>query len=208
MDFQTAEKRAAELRDLLNYYSRKYYVDDDPVVEDSEYDRLQRELLSIEQTYPALRTSDSPTARVGGFADSLFTPVTHEVRMESLQDAFSEDELLDFDRRVRESAPQARYVVEPKIDGLSVSLEYENGVFVRGSTRGDGDVGEDVTANLRTVRAIPLRLTRALPFLEVRGEVYMPKESFASLVQAQEEAGMQTIIDEIQRQLDAFITSK
>ena len=189
MDFQTAEKRAAELRDLLNYYSRKYYVDDDPVVEDSEYDRLQRELLSIEQTYPALRTSDSPTARVGGFADSLFTPVTHEVRMESLQDAFSEDELLDFDRRVRESAPQARYVVEPKIDGLSVSLEYENGVFVRGSTRGDGDVGEDVTANLRTVRAIPLRLTRALPFLEVRGEVYMPKESFASLVQAQEEAG-------------------
>ena len=189
MDFETAENCAAELRDLLNYYSRKYYVDDDPVVEDSEYDRLQRELLTIEETYPALRAPDSPTSRVGGFADSLFTPVEHTVRMESLQDAFSEDELCDFDRRVRESAPQAQYVVEPKIDGLSVSLEYENGVFVRGSTRGDGDVGEDVTANLRTVRAIPLRLSQDLPFIEVRGEVYMPKESFASLVQAQEEAG-------------------
>ncbi len=189
MDFETAGKRAAELRDLLNYYSRKYYVDDDPVVEDSEYDRMQRELLSIEEQYPALRTNDSPTSRVGGFADSLFAPVAHEVRMESLQDAFSETELLDFDRRVRESAPQAQYVVEPKIDGLSVSLEYEDGVFVRDSTRGDGDVGEDVSANLRTVRAIPLRLARDLPFLEVRGEVYMPKQAFADLVLAQEEAG-------------------
>ncbi|MBQ7541780.1 MAG: NAD-dependent DNA ligase LigA [Clostridia bacterium] len=189
MDHQTAEKRAAELRDLLNYYSRKYYVDDDPVVEDREYDMLQRELLTIEETYPDLRTPDSPTSRVGGSADGMFESVPHPVRMESLQDAFSEAELLDFDRRVHEAVDFAQYVVEPKIDGLSVSLEYENGVFVRGSTRGDGDVGEDVTANLRTVRAIPLRLTEALPYIEVRGEVYMPKQAFASLVAAQEEAG-------------------
>lgn len=186
MDFETAKVRAEELRSLLNYYSRKYYADDDPVVEDSEYDRLQRELLTIEQTYPNLQTPDSPTVRVGGSADGMFTPVVHTVRMESLQDAFSEAELFDFERRVGEVVPEAEFVVEPKIDGLSVSLEYENGVFVRGSTRGDGDTGEDVTANLRTVRSIPLRLTEALPYIEVRGEVYMPKKAFADLLEQQE----------------------
>lgn len=186
MDFEKAKARAEELRTLLNYYSRKYYADDDPVVEDSEYDRLQRELLSIEQTYPELQTPDSPTVRVGGSADGMFAPVVHTVRMESLQDAFSEEELLDFDRRVQESVPEQTYVVEPKIDGLSVSLEYENGIFVRGSTRGDGDTGEDVTANLRTVRSIPLELSEALPFIEVRGEVYMPKKAFAQLLEKQE----------------------
>ena len=186
MDFETAKVRAEELRSLLNYYSRKYYADDDPVVEDSEYDRLQRELLTIEQTYPNLQTPDSPTVRVGGSADGMFTPVVHTVRMESLQDAFSEAELFDFERRVSEVVPEAEFVVEPKIDGLSVSLEYENGVFVRGSTRGDGDTGEDVTANLRTVRSIPLRLTEALPYIEVRGEVYMPKKAFADLLEQQE----------------------
>lgn len=189
MDYETAKLRAKELRDRLNYYSRKYYVDDDPVVEDREYDMLQRELLEIETLYPDLIAPDSPTARVGGAADGMFEPVPHPVRMESLQDAFSEEELCDFDRRVRESVPAAQYVVEPKIDGLSVSLEYENGVFVRGSTRGDGDVGEDVTANLRTVRAIPLRLAESVPYIEVRGEVYMPKSAFADLVTAQEETG-------------------
>lgn len=186
MDFEKAKVRAEELRSLLNYYSRKYYADDDPVVEDSEYDRLQRELLTIEQTYPNLQTPDSPTVRVGGSADGMFTPVVHAVRMESLQDAFSEAELFDFERRVGEAVPEADFVVEPKIDGLSVSLEYENGVFVRGSTRGDGDTGEDVTANLRTVRSIPLRLTEALPYIEVRGEVYMPKKAFAALLEQQE----------------------
>ena len=189
MDYASAKNRAEELRELLNYYSRKYYAEDDPVVEDWEYDMLQRELLTIERQYPDLQTADSPTVRVGGNADGMFTPVPHPVRMESLQDAFSEDELAAFDRRVRETQPDAQYVVEPKIDGLSVSLEYENGVFVRGSTRGDGDVGEDVTANLRTVRSIPLRLSRALPYLEVRGEVYMPKSAFVSLLQKQEENG-------------------
>lgn len=186
MDFEKAKVRAEELRSLLNYYSRKYYADDDPVVEDSEYDRLQRELLTIEQTYPNLQTPDSPTVRVGGSADGMFAPVVHAVRMESLQDAFSEAELFDFERRVGEAVPEADFVVEPKIDGLSVSLEYENGVFVRGSTRGDGDTGEDVTANLRTVRSIPLRLTEALPYIEVRGEVYMPKKAFAALLEQQE----------------------
>ena len=189
MDYESAKHRAEELRELLNFYSRKYYAEDDPVVEDHEYDMLQRELLAIEQQFPDLQAPDSPTVRVGGSADGMFTPVPHPVRMESLQDAFSEDELWAFDRRVREAADDAQYVVEPKIDGLSVSLEYENGVFTRGSTRGDGDVGEDVTANLRTVRSIPLRLSEPVPFLEVRGEVYMPKAAFAELLQKQEENG-------------------
>ena len=189
MEFEKAKARAAELRDLLNEYSRRYYVLDDPAVEDSVYDALQRELVQIEQAFPELQTADSPTSRVGGSVAGMFTPVPHEVRMESLQDAFSEDELWEFDRRVRQTLPDAAYVVEPKIDGLSVSLEYENGVFVRGSTRGDGDVGEDVTANLRTVRSIPLRLARDVARLEVRGEVYMPKKAFADLLRRQEENG-------------------
>ena len=186
MDFEKAKARAQQLRSLLNYYSRKYYADDDPVVEDREYDMLQRELLQIEQTYPELQTPDSPTVRIGGSADGMFAPVVHPVRMESLQDAFSEEELFDFARRVGETVSDAQFVVEPKIDGLSVSLEYENGVFVRGSTRGDGDTGEDVTANLRTVRSIPLELSEPLPFIEVRGEVYMPKRAFAELLEQQE----------------------
>ncbi len=189
MDYEKSKARAAELRDLLNEYSRRYYVLDDPVVEDSVYDALQRELLQIEQAFPDLQMPDSPTNRVGGSVAGMFTPVAHAVRMESLQDAFSEEELWEFDRRVRQVLPDAAYVVEPKIDGLSVSLEYENGVFTRGSTRGDGDVGEDVTANLRTVRSIPLRLARDVPRLEVRGEVYMPKKAFADLLRRQEENG-------------------
>lgn len=189
MEKEQAAKRAAELRDLLNYYSRKYYAEDDPVVEDDEYDRLQRELAGIEAAYPDLITPDSPTQRVGGSVEGMFAPVTHAVPLESLQDAFSLDEVRAFDARVRAQFPAITYAVEPKIDGLSVALEYENGVFVRGSTRGDGNVGEDVTANLRTVASIPLRLQTPIAQLEVRGEVYMPKEVFASLVQAQEENG-------------------
>ncbi len=185
-DKEQSEKRARELRDKLNYYSRKYYVDDDPEIEDYEYDMLQRELKAIEDKYPDLVTPDSPTVRVGGSAENLFSKVEHRVRMESLQDAFSFAEIEEFDRRVRETERDVHYVVEPKIDGLSVSLEYTNGVLTRGSTRGDGDVGEDVTANLRTVRSIPLKIKTPLPFLEVRGEVYMPKSVFASLVTRQE----------------------
>lgn len=185
-DKEQSAKRARELRDKLNYYSRKYYVDDDPEIEDYEYDMLQRELKTIEDKYPDLVTPDSPTVRVGGSAENLFSKVEHRVRMESLQDAFSFAEIEEFDRRVRETERDVHYVVEPKIDGLSVSLEYTNGVLTRGSTRGDGDVGEDVTANLRTVRSIPLKIKTPLPFLEVRGEVYMPKSVFASLVTRQE----------------------
>ena len=189
MDLIEATKRAKELRDTLNYHIHKYYVENTNEITDYEYDMLMRELVAIETEYPALITPDSPTHRVGGQADGQFESVAHPVCMESLQDAFSREDILDFDRRVRAVCPDERYVVEPKIDGLSVSLEYENGVCVRGSTRGDGDVGEDVSANLRTVRAIPLRLAKPVPYLEVRGEVYMPKAAFVRLVQSQEQAG-------------------
>ncbi|MBQ3086076.1 MAG: NAD-dependent DNA ligase LigA [Clostridia bacterium] len=185
-DFEKAKQRAQELRATLNYHIQRYYTDNESDISDYEYDMLMRELQALETQYPELLTADSPTHRVGGSADTLFTPVEHRVRMESLQDAFSEDELYDFDRRVHETVENAFYTVEPKIDGLSVSLEYENGVLVRGSTRGDGDVGEDVTANLRTVKSIPLKLKKEIPFLEVRGEVYMSRAVFAALCEEQE----------------------
>ena len=192
MQFDVAEKRAAELRDLLNYHSHKYYVEDNPEIGDYEYDMLQRELAAIEKEFPSLITPDSPTQRVGGSAAGMFEPVVHTVPLESLQDAFSFDEVKAFDARVKELFPDAQYVVEPKIDGLSVALEYENGVFTRGSTRGDGITGEDVTANLRTVNSIPLRLKDAVERIEVRGEVYMPKKVFAALVEEQEINGEKT----------------
>ena len=185
-EFERASERARELRDLLNYHSHKYYVEDNPEIEDFEYDRLMRELSDIEDKFPELVTPDSPTRRVGGSADGQFEPVEHVVHMESLQDAFSLDELRAFDKRVRETEPNATYVVEPKIDGLSVSLEYENGIFKRGSTRGDGTIGENVSANLCTVGSIPLHLKRELDEIEVRGEVYMPREVFLKLVEQQE----------------------
>ena len=185
-DFENAKKRAEELRDILNYHSHKYYVEDSPEIEDFEYDRLMRELSDIEDKYPELVTPDSPTRRVGGNADGQFEPVEHTVQMASLQDAFSIDELIAFDKRVRETVSDAVYVVEPKIDGLSVSVEYENGVFFRGSTRGDGIVGENVSANLCTVGSIPLKIKENIPFIEVRGEVYMPRDVFVKLVEQQE----------------------
>lgn len=178
--------RAQQLRELLNYHAKKYYMDDNPEIEDAAYDALMRELKQIETQNPELITPDSPTHRVGGYADTKFEPVAHAVPMESLLDAFEVAEVSAFDKRVREAVPDATYVVEPKIDGLSVSLEYENGVFVRGSTRGDGLIGEDVTANLRTIRSVPLRLKQDLPFLEVRGEVYMPRDVFLKTVEQQE----------------------
>lgn len=188
-DYEKISHRVQELRETLNYHIKRYYSDNESDISDYEYDMLMRELQSLESQYPELLTADSPTHRVGGSADTLFTPVTHRVRMESLQDAFSEEELFDFDRRVHDGVQDARFVVEPKIDGLSVSLEYENGVFVRGSTRGDGDVGEDVTANLRTVRSIPLKLNKDIPYIEVRGEVYMARSVFAALCEVQEQNG-------------------
>ncbi len=191
MQFDKAQQRAKELRDLLNYHSHKYYVEDAPEIGDYEYDMLQRELTEIEKDFPELITPDSPTQRVGGSAEGMFEPVVHAVPLESLQDAFSIDEVRAFDDRVRSVFADAEFVVEPKIDGLSVALEYENGVFVRGSTRGDGNVGEDVTANLRTVNSIPLHLKKDVT-IEVRGEVYMPKKVFADLVEEQEENGEKT----------------
>ena len=191
MKFDVAQARAAELRNLLNYHSHKYYVEDNPEIGDYEYDMLQRELAEIEKEFPELITPDSPTQRVGGSAEGMFEPVVHAVPLESLQDAFGFDEVEAFSKRVKDIFADAEYVVEPKIDGLSVALEYENGVFVRGSTRGDGSIGEDVTANLRTINSIPLRLKKDVT-IEVRGEVYMPKKVFADLVEEQEQNGEKT----------------
>ena len=185
-------KRAEELRDIINYHNKKYYENDEPEIEDFEYDRLLHELIAIEEKYPETVTADSPTHRVGGRADTQFTPVEHIVPMESLQDGFGEEDVLAFDQRVRAVIPNPTYIVEPKIDGLSVSLEYENGLLVRGSTRGDGKVGEDVTANIRTIRNIPLKINTDLPVLEVRGEVYMPREVFVELTTEQELNGEKT----------------
>ena len=182
---QNVKERIEELRGLIRYHSNRYYNDDAPEIEDYEYDMLMRELKALEEQYPQYDTLDSPTKKVGGKADNSFASVVHSVRMESLQDAFSKDELYDFERRVLDVVPAPKYCVEPKIDGLSVSLEYENGVFVRGSTRGDGDVGEDVSGNLRVIHSIPLVLNKPLPYIEVRGEVYMPKKSFERVVDRQ-----------------------
>ena len=183
---QTDEQRIAELRKQLNYHGRRYYVMDDPEISDYDYDMLMQELKALEQKHPELVTPDSPTMRVGGTALNDFAKVEHAVQMASLQDVFNKEDVRDFDKRVREVLEQPQYVVEPKIDGLSVSLEYENGRFVRGSTRGDGFIGEDVTLNLRTIRSIPLVLNHPVNFLEVRGEVYMPHSSFHELVERQE----------------------
>lgn len=186
-DYDIKKARAQQLRKELNHHIYRYYVENENDISDYEYDMLMRELKGIEEEYPDLLTADSPTHRVGGSADStMFQSVTHIVRMESLQDAFDKSEVYDFDKRVKQVCPDATYVVEPKIDGLSVSLEYSNGIISRGSTRGDGDVGEDVTANLKTVRTIPLAINEKLPFIEVRGEVFMPREKFLEIVKNQE----------------------
>lgn len=180
------ESQILALRAQVQYHSDRYYNQDAPEIEDYEYDQLMRELIHLETEHPQFLTPDSPTHRVGGRADGQFEPVAHAVRMESLQDAFSESEILDFGQRVSQAVEQPGFVIEPKIDGLSVSLEYRDGLFVRGSTRGDGNVGENVTANLRTIRNIPLKLKQALPFIEVRGEVFMPQSSFQALAERQE----------------------
>ena len=182
---ENIKEKIEELRKTLRYHSDRYYNDDAPEIEDYEYDMMMRELKALEEAHPEFDDPDSPTKRVGGKADNSFNSVTHNVRMESLQDAFSKEEIFDFDKRVKDTVDNVHYVVEPKIDGLSVSLEYINGEFSRGSTRGDGDVGEDVSGNIRVIRNVPLKLNKALPFIEVRGEVYMPKKSFNRVVDRQ-----------------------
>ena len=183
-----AKQRIDELCDKLNFYSYKYYVENESPVSDYDYDMLQRELKTLEEKFPALVRADSPTMRVGGEAENTFEPVTFEVKLESLQDAFSFEEIDDFDRRVSDSVSDYSFVVEPKIDGLSVNLEYKDGIFVRGATRGDGNVGEDITENLKTVKSIPLKLRKDID-ITVRGEVYMSKSVFAEITQKQENAG-------------------
>lgn len=186
MDKQEIQKRLESLREQIRYHSRKYYTEDDPEISDFAYDQLYRQLETLEQEYPDLVTEDSPTQKIGGAVYNTFAEVVHQVPLESLHDSFSQEELRDFDRRVREAVGPVTYVVEPKFDGLSVALEYRDGLFVRGSTRGDGLVGEDVTENIRTIRSVPKVLGEPIPFLEVRGEVYMSDRSFERLCARQE----------------------
>ncbi len=186
MEKSQAEIEIKKLREQIRYHSQKYYTQDDPEISDYEYDMLYRRLENLEAEFPELVTEDSPTRKVGGAVYNTFVPVVHEVPLESLHDSFSEEELRDFDRRVRDVVVSPEYVAEPKFDGLSVALEYRDGVFVRGSTRGDGVTGEDVTENIRTIRTVPKRLTEPVPFVEVRGEVYMSDASFERLCERQE----------------------
>ncbi len=192
MDFEAAKARHKQLSEEIEGYNYAYYVLDNPTIEDYQYDTLMQEIYRLEKAYPELITPMSPSQRVGGMAESTFEKVQHTVQMGSLQDVFSFEEVRDFDSKVRNALTKPpTYIVEPKIDGLSVSLEYRDGLFVRGSTRGDGFVGEDITENLRTIKSIPLRLKKSLPFIEVRGEVYMPKKSFEKLIKQQEIDGEQ-----------------
>lgn len=189
MDLQNAERKVDEIRSLLNLYGYEYYVLDNPSVPDAEYDKLMQELVQLEEQFPELKTPDSPTVRVGGAVLDLFEKVEHRIPLLSLGNAFNEQDLRDFDRRVRQAVgDNYSYVCELKIDGLAVSLRYENGLFVQGATRGDGTIGEDITANLKTIKAIPLRLRENVS-IEVRGEAYMPKRSFEALNKAREERG-------------------
>ena len=214
MDFEQAKQRAEKLAAEINYHNDRYYNQDSPEISDFAYDMLLRELEDIESAYPELITPDSPTQKVGGSRGEKFSPVVHSVPMESLHDSFSHDEIRDFDRKVREVVDHPVYVVEPKFDGLSVSCEYRSGVFVRGSTRGDGVTGEDVTENLMTIRSLPKRLKNAPTFLEVRGEVYMSVAAFEEIVAQQENNGEKPFKNPRNaaagslRQKDAQITAK
>ena len=185
MDKEQIKSEYEQLCKQAEQHNFNYYVLDDPTIEDDEYDRLMRRIKEIEAENPEIVSESSPTQHVGGYAINTFEKVTHEVQMGSLQDVFSEGELYEFDERVKKAVGKAVYCVEPKIDGLSVSLEYKDGVFVRGSTRGDGFVGEDITKNLKTIKSIPMVLNEKIPFIEVRGEVYMPKADFEKLVRKQ-----------------------
>ncbi|MGD6900011.1 NAD-dependent DNA ligase LigA [Bacillus infantis] len=189
MDLQNAEAKVKELHNLLNQYGYEYYVLDQPSVPDAEYDRLLKELVELENEHPQLKTADSPTQRVGGEILDMFEKVEHQTPMLSLGNAFNEEDLRSFDRRVRQTAGETlSYVCELKIDGLAVALKYEDGLFIQGATRGDGTIGEDITVNLRTIRSIPLRLSEPVS-IEVRGEAFMPGRSFEALNKGKEERG-------------------
>ena len=216
----SVEKRAAELRRVIEHHNHRYYVLDDPEVSDADYDALLNELRDLEEQHPELRTPDSPTQRVGAKPLDKFEPVRHLRPMYSLANARNEEELRAWDARVRKLAAdrgtpleQVEYVSEPKIDGLAISLVYENGILTRGATRGDGEVGEGVTQNLRTIKAIPLRVEDAPALVEVRGEVYLPRSAFAALNEQRAEAGEPTFANPRNaaagaiRQLDAAITA-
>ncbi len=185
MDKEQIKSEYEQLCKQAEQHNFNYYVLDDPTIEDDEYDRLMRRIKEIEAENPEIVSESSPTQHVGGYAINTFEKVTHEVQMGSLQDVFSKGELYEFDERVKKAVGKAVYCVEPKIDGLSVSLEYKDGIFTRGSTRGDGFVGEDITKNLKTIKSIPMKLNEKIPFIEVRGEVYMPKADFEKLVRKQ-----------------------
>lgn len=185
MDKEQIKSEYEQLCKQAEQHNFNYYVLDDPTIEDDEYDRLMRRIKEIEAENPEIVSESSPTQHVGGYAINTFEKVIHEVQMGSLQDVFSKGELYEFDERVKKAVGKAVYCVEPKIDGLSVSLEYKDGIFTRGSTRGDGFVGEDITKNLKTIKSIPMELCEKIPFIEVRGEVYMPKADFEKLVRKQ-----------------------
>ncbi len=191
LNSEEAKKQIDELVETLNYHSHRYYVLDNPEISDYDYDMMQNKLKELEAEFPQYIRNDSPTQRVGGEATSTFEKVTHKVQMGSLSDVFSFSQVEDFVNKTNENVIAPEFVVEPKIDGLSVSLEYVNGEFVRGSTRGDGFVGEDVTTNIITILSVPMKLKETVPFLEVRGEVYMPRNVFLRLVDEQEQNGEQ-----------------
>lgn len=212
-------KRIEELRELISYHNRLYYDNDAPEISDFEYDRLMNELIALEKEYPIYASPDSPTQKVGGNAQDRFGKIVHKIPMQSLANAFSEGEIMDFVTRVEQSVPdvleegEPDYVVEQKIDGLSVSIEYENGRLARASTRGDGAVGEDITPNIRSIRHLPKRLKEDLPYLEVRGEVYMPYGAFLKINEMAEISGEKVFANPRNaaagslRQLDAKITA-
>lgn len=211
MDIKT---RMDELIDQINYHSNKYYNDDAPEISDYEYDNLMKELIKIEEENPQIKRTDSPSSRVGGKPLDKFTQITHKIPMLSLSNAYSDKDLKDFDKRVRELADDSvEYVVEFKIDGLSVGLTYKNGVFEKGATRGNGVVGEDITENLRTVKTIPLKINDTEEVV-VRGEVYISKENFEKINELQEEQGLQLFANPRNlaagtlRQLDSKLTAK
>jgi len=219
LDKQKALKRIIELRELINYHNKQYYVYDSPVISDAEFDKLMKELEKLEKEFPEFITPDSPTQRVGGEPLSSFAQVVHRVPMMSLSNAYTKEDLLDFKRRVEEVVgPDVEYVVELKIDGLAVSITYEDGVFTRAATRGDGEVGEDVTQNVKTIKSVPLKLDfpegKRPKILEVRGEVYLPKEDFKKLNEEREEEGLPLFANPRNaaagslRQLDPKITAK
>jgi len=181
-------KAIKNLCDEINYHNKKYYEEDAPVISDYEYDLLYRKLETLESKYPELVLDDSPTKKVGGNINKKFSPVEHEVAMQSLHDSFSFEEIKEFNKRVQNKlGEEVEYVVEPKIDGLSVSLEYKDGILVRGSTRGNGLVGEDITENIRMIQSVPLKLKESVPVLEVRGEVYLSEKNFLKILKEQEE---------------------